>query len=1329
LADGSRYNFEYNSYAQVYLVRHYAFDNHQRSYTSYTLPASSTDCPRVSESHEWAENWNSDQEATTTYTLALDHSSGQATMPDTTTSYKELFATTGWSKGLTTGTEFWSGGVKKKWTTTAYTQDDINLPYQKNPRVIETNIYDLELNRKRMTIDYGSGSGTGSGQYAQYGLPYVVTEYAADGATPLRYTYTDYNLDPAYVNNRIIGLVSTVHVSDSAWQSKTVYAYDAGGDQLQATQTAATQHDATYSTGLTARGNVTSVSRYNVEGANITNDSLALTTRIGYDTDGSVIFSRDPLNHQTSISYADSFSDGNHAFNTFAYPTKVTPSLETGENAENFSSSTQYNYYFGAVTRMQGPVPAGQTAGPIQTMQYDAAGRISRVDNLSNGAWKYWVYPDRQDAVQTLTAINSDTPSYYQITVVDGNGRLRAQGGDLPNVAGRYWGAFTYYDVMGRASQTSNLAEITSAWSPTGEDAAGWIWTLQAYDWKGRPTVTTNLDGTTKEASYGGCGCAGGEVVTLRDEVGRQQRVTSDVLGRTWKTEVLDWNGNVYSTLTNNYNARDQITSTVEQGVSGTSQITTLTYDGYGRVKEQQAPSQTATTKYAYNEDDTVKNVTDGRGIITIFGYNNRHQVTGISYSQQTGIAQTPSITFSYDAAGNRTSMTDGSGSVTYQYDQLSRLTSETRQFTGLTGSYPLSYSYNLGGELTSITDPTGAVVNYSYDPTGRMTNITGSTFAGITQYATNMQYRAWGAVKSASYGDSTTLSANYNSRLLPTDFSISNTLTKHYEYNADGRLRYSKNNTGDRFDRSYTYDHVGRVIEAASGPKARGEADSDFRPYDLSYEYDEMNHLTSRGGRLWSGQAPSEESSYSNDRNISWQYDVDGRLTSSGETQYTYDAAGRDINVVGQGGDLTQTQVFDGDGARTMLSSQQVTPTENGTTTETKTQYFVTSSVLGRVVTELDQSGAKTRTFVYQGSQILAWQQQNGTTRTMAWEHRDVSNASIRGGAAAELDPLGMNAGLINPFLSHSTRPALQEARTYPGFADMMSGSQCRVDGIDYPCSMINSEATLQCPDNDCGPRRLDVTNPDGEHRSILTLPFMAFANGVSGFFLPGWAQMGTPQEQADIVLAAINGVNQTGMDSSHRQGQGQFANNFLPQNTWRDLSRDEISKEMDNALNFLDKHPDCEKWLNKLLEELKNSTGLGAGSIRDIVERFRKDGIAVTDGATNGTGTGAVGTKNGRLEIGFQYGGTKEETAEMLLHEMIHWAKFDHYPDEAMAKAWNKLGKAISLEEFNNLHKDYITTTRQKYGMWLDSWAYSEIAGGTQSGLCFGKKNGVMR
>jgi YD repeat-containing protein len=718
------------------------------------------------------------------------------------------------------------------------------------------------------------------------------------------------------------------------------------------------------------------------------------------------------------------------------------------------------------VTRTQGAVPAGQTVGPIQTMQYDAAGRISRVDNLSKGAWKYWAYPDRQDAVQTLTAINSDTPSYYQITVVDGAGRLRAQGGDLPNVTGRYWGAFTYYDVMGRVSQTSNPAEISSIWTPTGEDAAGWVRTQQAYDWKGRPTVTTNPDGTTKEVTYGGCGCAGGEVVTLRDEVGREQRVTSDALGRTYKSEVLNWDQEhtLYSTTVNSYNARDQVTSTVEQGASGASQTTTLTYDGYGRLKEQQASSQTVTTKYAYNEDDTVKNMTDGRGIVATFSYNNRHQVTGISYSQQTGIAQTPSITFGYDAAGNRTGMTDGSGSVIYQYDQLSRLTLETKQFTDLPGkSYPLTYSYNLANQLTNVTDPTGASISYTYDQTGRMTDVTGTTFSGVTQYATNMQYRAWGAVKNMSSGDGKTTAVTYNSRLEPTDFSVSSLISKHYEYNADARLRYSQDNLDNRFDRAYSYDHLGRMVAASSGPLARGQADNDNRPYKLTYQYDAFDNLTQRVGRIWTmpHEADTGSGVYADGKNTGWQYDVDGRLLGTTFSQYTYDASGRAINIFSSEGnsEVNQTLRFDADGQRAKVVNQRVIYKANGTVTnENKTQYFVTSSVLNSVITELNESGQKTRTFVYQGTQVLAWQQLNGSTQTIAWEHRDVSNASVKipgapvGSSVAELEPMGSDAGTHAPLSSQSDEPTRE--LTYPGFGSATS-SECRINGMDMPCGL----------------------------------------------------------------------------------------------------------------------------------------------------------------------------------------------------------------------------------------------------------------------------------
>jgi hypothetical protein len=64
---------------------------------------------------------------------------------------------------------------------------------------------------------------------------------------------------------------------------------------------------------------------------------------------------------------------------------------------------------------------------------------------------------------------------------------------------------------------------------------------------------------------------------------------------------------------------------------------------------------------------------------------------------------------------------------------------------------------------------------------------------------------------------------------------------------------------------------------------------------------------------------------------------------------------------------EVTQTLSFDGEGQRTKVVNPRVISNSNGMTkTENKTQYFGTSSVIGGVSTELNESGQKTRTFVY---------------------------------------------------------------------------------------------------------------------------------------------------------------------------------------------------------------------------------------------------------------------------------------------------------------------------------------------------------------------------
>jgi YD repeat-containing protein len=309
---------------------------------------------------------------------------------------------------------------------------------------------------------------------------------------------------------------------------------------------------------------------------------------------------------------------------------------------------------------------------------------------------------------------------------------------------------------MGRVKQQARPTEINANWVPSGDDAAGWVFTHRQYDWQGRPTLTTLPGGATTESSYGGCGCAGGEVTTVRDERGRRKQYTKDVLGRLKQVSELNWDQSIYADTTYYYNARDQLVNINQAG-----QWRGFQYDGYGRLVGRDTPEQGVTT-YSYNRDDTLQATTDARGVTTAFVYNNRHLATNINYTvpANSGAAATSNVSYNYDAAGNRTWMSNGSELRQYAYDQLSRLTHEDINFPGLDYNWRrISYGYNLAGQLTRVTNPWNAQVAYAHDAEGRVTDVRGTdtngvaTYMGVPNYATNLKYRAWGALKELTYG------------------------------------------------------------------------------------------------------------------------------------------------------------------------------------------------------------------------------------------------------------------------------------------------------------------------------------------------------------------------------------------------------------------------------------------------------------------------------------------------------------------------------------------------------------------------------------------------
>jgi YD repeat-containing protein len=1351
LADSSHYDFSYTSWGQVWKVGSFAADNHLLNYRAYKLPGSplqatgpQTDCPRFIERRDWAENWNEnasgvEQEAITLYSAPV---TADWTMPDSTlksgtrvevttpdgTVNKIYFvgtagASSAWRRGLPALLETYSGGAWQRKVMTTWTQDDESILFPSNPRVIETNVYDPAGNRARVQMTYQQHTfGNGTSCW----LPRDVYEYASDATTKLRSTRTDYHTGSVYTARRIIGLVSERRLYEGdvngELMAKVGYFYDNenGATSIQGND-APVQHDNTNYTAsfVTGRANVTSVRRYNV-----TNTTQFTTTSSKYNTAGAVVSTTDAAGHMGQVSYADSFSD-EVVRNTLAYPTKLT-------DADGYYSTSTYNYDFGGLTLRKNPPPnfsgspASQPAGPEQTFSYDAIGRLLRVTNEVNDAYTRFVYPASQTRIDSYTTIQDGLGEAYSFEFTDGAGRVIGTAKQNPGSQGGYSGQRFMFDSMGRVIKVSNPAETGAAgdpsqWTTAGDDGGtGWIFKQQTYDWKGRPLVVTNQDGTTRTASYSGCGCAGGEVVTVTDEgtidggnaKRRQQKIYSDVLGRTIKIEALNWQGgSVYSTTVNTYNARDQLKEAKQYaGAEGSSsfQTTSMSYDGFGRLSSRHVPEQATgtSTLYTYTADDTILSITDARGASANYARNNRHLITGITYSAPAGTPTASSVTLAYDATGNRLSMTDGAGSQTYSYDQLSRLVSETRTFTNV-GSFTLTYAYNLAGELKKLTDASNTTINYSYDLTGRLAAVTGSDtlVGGVSDYASGFQYRAFGNLKQLTTGTRTS-SFNYNSRLQPTNFAISGgVVNQDYEYYDDGRLSFVHNNTDNNFDRSFSYDHASRLTRVVSGGAARDDAGA--VPMYETFSYDAFDNTTSRQTETWSN-GYSDSATYTNHRRTGWGYNANGQVSTIDTRTYTYNAAGKITSLAGQRWtpngfvSTTTSSGFDGDGSRVREESS------GGGSTVT---YFLRSSVLGgAIVAELNSSGQKQIGYVYTPSGTALATQIVGQNYVMLKQVSPIgasqyeffaSNSGTGSDSRREFDPLGANVRLNAGPTGHAG-----DTGDIPGAGGSMGsrsgaienpGAGCALDGVWVPCSMafrlLRQGAAKDCPENDCGPQaRWVITDGDDGPVKVpfLTLPFMAFANGASGYFL-SYLEL-SPQAQADAVpdlqALAASGGTLNRIDGSARVLGVQTQNT---QNPLSQTQNDAIQQGINRASELLS-NQNCFDFINNVLQRAASIIALrwwGTGAkaspidgvypnVNPIVSHNRyadlfaagRVGASNISGVNGQTVTYGQTNPNGSITWNNEFfTATANQRGLHTIHEALHL--FTGFNDEVLANA----------------------------------------------------------
>jgi RHS repeat-associated protein len=470
------------------------------------------------------------------------------------------------------------------------------------------------------------------------------------------------------------------------------------------------------------------------------------------------------------------------------------------------------------------------------------------------------------------------------------------------------------------------------------------------------------------------------------------------------------WTSSVSTTYT-----YDQLNHLI--GVSQGSQTRSYTYDGMGRLTSSTTP-EAGTVSSAYNGFSLVTSTTDARGVVASYSYDSLNRVTGVSYNVgSTGVTGTSSVSYSYGTSsssnnnGRLTGMSDGTGSESYTYDILGRMTALAKVIGSTT--YTTDYAYNLASEVTQLTYPSGRVVAQTYDGIGRLCGVgaSGSTCSSGTTYASGYNYNTAGEVTEFNYGNGVVANLSYSPDRLQLHClqydttSLSNPCSKDtsalfmltYAYGSSGANNGQISGIADGMDNgrtaSYTYDGLGRLSTAGT------VGSTGYPAWGLSWTYDRYGNRTAQ--TVTAGSAPSDSLTVSTTTNqvtgTGYSYDADGNMTADGLNTMTYDAASRLISS--SNGTSSGVYSYDGKGMRV----KKCVPNCSSPTTTT---IYVYSG--GKVIDEYDNGAAynaPSRENIYSGGTQIA--KYVGTTLT--YYHQDhLSNRLVTSSTGSVVEQMG---------------------------------------------------------------------------------------------------------------------------------------------------------------------------------------------------------------------------------------------------------------------------------------------------------------------------------
>jgi RHS repeat-associated protein len=232
--------------------------------------------------------------------------------------------------------------------------------------------------------------------------------------------------------------------------------------------------------------------------------------------------------------------------------------------------------------------------------------------------------------------------------------------------------------------------------------------------------------------------------------------------------------------------------------------ITTIaTYAAANRLSQMTKGALSWT--FAYDNAGNRTRLTHPNSTSTDYAYLNNHWLLSIT-DKAPGGATFQSTSYTYDQNGNRLTQADSSGTTTFAYDALNRLTQAAHP--GGYGTW--AWTYDAVGNRTQQTAP-GGTTNYAYDHNSRLLT------AGSTTYS----YDANGNLLSISTGQ--TFAWDVFNRMTQATGS-GGTVT--HTYNGDG---LKTRRVGPDGTRNYYYDGIKPIWETDGAGVMTAQLDRDI--------------------------------------------------------------------------------------------------------------------------------------------------------------------------------------------------------------------------------------------------------------------------------------------------------------------------------------------------------------------------------------------------------------------------------------------------------------------------------------------------------------------